>query len=444
MEASPGYFRPGRESYPGEWLAERLEPWVEASYEWLIESFGKLAYSAVLHLDEVTPHIHALILPLNETGQLSYMGLFRRGHKFINIYETYFAKIAPLGFKYPERSFRDNCSRRLAYYNYVNLATTLKGGWPLKDLKPPPPLSWAERLSPARLVKAARKVADCFLSQILMALKAETHELLQKVASNLAKFERLCGWLKVENGRQEQLRSLKYGFYDSFLGYWLKKRLGIKPTLKDPPETLAVKGEALNGHPKPPLKPPGKRRIKRASSLFPPKGGEDYPVADHLTIHWDENGWVDPQRQAQGRSGASFLGYVLGYPPEKLALVAKIIWANNTTKIKWRNPLTSLAKCLAKEGLGTVRSQLAQSLAKHLERKDESRVKVFIDEDKVREVFKAAAAEIPLYVLGPPGFAPPLETKTAPSPRSPTAKPDHKPKDPPKPPNPEGSGPIST
>ena len=50
-----------------------LDAWCEGNVKWLKEKFGEEnVISAVLHMDESTPHIHAIVVPVNEeTGRLS-------------------------------------------------------------------------------------------------------------------------------------------------------------------------------------------------------------------------------------------------------------------------------------------------------------------------------------------------------------------------------------
>jgi hypothetical protein len=75
LMTSPEYFqsgsdRPGERAY-GMYDSHRLGPWAEASMSWARARFGERCYSAVLHLDESTPHIHLLILPVDSGGRLS-------------------------------------------------------------------------------------------------------------------------------------------------------------------------------------------------------------------------------------------------------------------------------------------------------------------------------------------------------------------------------------
>lgn len=60
--ASPGYFRDDPEAV-GTWDQERMEAWRDRSLAWLKEQFGQDLVHVALHLDEDTPHLHALIAP---------------------------------------------------------------------------------------------------------------------------------------------------------------------------------------------------------------------------------------------------------------------------------------------------------------------------------------------------------------------------------------------
>ena len=43
----------------------RIDEWCDDSMQWLHKTFGKEnTVSAVLHMDETTPHIHATIVPI--------------------------------------------------------------------------------------------------------------------------------------------------------------------------------------------------------------------------------------------------------------------------------------------------------------------------------------------------------------------------------------------
>lgn len=62
LSASPEYFRdPGQTA--GQWNHDRLKDWVKRTSSWLRKEYGRDCVHISMHLDEDTPHIHALIVP---------------------------------------------------------------------------------------------------------------------------------------------------------------------------------------------------------------------------------------------------------------------------------------------------------------------------------------------------------------------------------------------
>ena len=57
---------------PGAVSQENLKPWMQASMRWLCDLFGKdNVIDSKLHLDETTPHIHSMIIPIDDKGKLN-------------------------------------------------------------------------------------------------------------------------------------------------------------------------------------------------------------------------------------------------------------------------------------------------------------------------------------------------------------------------------------
>lgn len=65
LSASPEFFRQEGQG-PGEWNAEKLEAWKQATMDWLRKEYAADLAHVSLHLDEDTPHFHALIIPTYE------------------------------------------------------------------------------------------------------------------------------------------------------------------------------------------------------------------------------------------------------------------------------------------------------------------------------------------------------------------------------------------
>ncbi|MTJ15163.1 DUF3991 domain-containing protein [Anabaena sp. UHCC 0187] len=128
LTASPSYFRPLDPTAAGYYQEERLADWLEATQQWLENEYGDcVPRSAVgnstnsrvqasgehlsgkssavgnrivraeLHLDEVTPHIHAYFVPLDENGQLRCNHFFDGRQKMRDFQESYFASVQHLG-----------------------------------------------------------------------------------------------------------------------------------------------------------------------------------------------------------------------------------------------------------------------------------------------------------------------------------------------------------
>ena len=97
LTASPEYFRPHAPEQRGIYREDRLVEWQTRAEAWLQEQFGDNLVSAVLHLDEATPHIQALVVPLDrKTGRLAAKRLF--GPEALKAQQdTYAAAMADLG-----------------------------------------------------------------------------------------------------------------------------------------------------------------------------------------------------------------------------------------------------------------------------------------------------------------------------------------------------------
>lgn len=63
LSASPEYFRPDDPDAVGTWDEDRLAAWIEATMAQLRGEHGDDLIFAELHLDEDTPHIHAVVAP---------------------------------------------------------------------------------------------------------------------------------------------------------------------------------------------------------------------------------------------------------------------------------------------------------------------------------------------------------------------------------------------
>jgi Plasmid recombination enzyme len=66
LGASPEYFRPDHPEQAGYYDDNILQPWIETNLKWLKDKHGDNLVKATVHLDEVTPHIAAYIVPIHD------------------------------------------------------------------------------------------------------------------------------------------------------------------------------------------------------------------------------------------------------------------------------------------------------------------------------------------------------------------------------------------
>ena len=119
LTASPEYFRPHDPRAAGEWDPVRTEAWARRAVDWLRATYGDNLASAVLHLDEATPHIHALVIPKREDGKLDARSLYTP-LSLRKLQDSYASAMNPLGL---ERGIKGSTAKHediSRYYGRVN------------------------------------------------------------------------------------------------------------------------------------------------------------------------------------------------------------------------------------------------------------------------------------------------------------------------------------
>ena len=78
--------------------AARLSEWTERSMAWLRETYGdKNVVAAVLHRDEITPHIQALVVPIDERGRLNAHAYTDGRAMLARMQDSYAAAVREMG-----------------------------------------------------------------------------------------------------------------------------------------------------------------------------------------------------------------------------------------------------------------------------------------------------------------------------------------------------------
>ncbi len=78
--------------------AARLDDWRDRTMAWLRGHFGEAnVVAAILHRDELTPHIQAMVVPINEKGRLSATDFIDGPSKLRGMHDSYHAAVEDLG-----------------------------------------------------------------------------------------------------------------------------------------------------------------------------------------------------------------------------------------------------------------------------------------------------------------------------------------------------------
>jgi len=122
LSASPEYFRPDNPGAAGEWQMDKLEAWEQLSAQWLKDVYGDNLIRATFHRDESTPHIHAVIVPLNEKGHINAKNYIGGREKLAALQDSYAEAMQPLGLSRGIRGSRVQHEKIQDYYKSVNQA----------------------------------------------------------------------------------------------------------------------------------------------------------------------------------------------------------------------------------------------------------------------------------------------------------------------------------
>lgn len=90
---------PPRREADDAWEQDRVAEWAAASVRWLEGLFPDRIAVAALHVDEASPHVHALLIPETDDGRLSWRSLVqtatgKRRDIYRNLQDRYHAEVA--------------------------------------------------------------------------------------------------------------------------------------------------------------------------------------------------------------------------------------------------------------------------------------------------------------------------------------------------------------
>lgn len=193
LTASPEFFRPNAPTLAGHYDPDKVEAFNRVALDWLRRTFGaNNLVSLVCHLDEATPHLQAVVVPVDpDTGRLNAARWFNGRKALSELQDTFAAACWPLGLERGIRGSRATHTRIAEYYSNVNAAD--EHPMPSVAVQAPPSMllgatrdSWAEaetRRVNDEVHDAVRPVADVASSARLARQKQKETE---ATAKNLA------------------------------------------------------------------------------------------------------------------------------------------------------------------------------------------------------------------------------------------------------------------
>jgi 5S rRNA maturation endonuclease (ribonuclease M5) len=123
LSASPEFFRPEAGGY-GQFDRQKVDTFNEKSMEWLRDIFGsENIVSAICHLDEASPHIQAVVTPVDRsTGKLNARGWTGGREKLEELQDTFAEALTPLGLERGIKGSRSTHTRISEFYASVEAA----------------------------------------------------------------------------------------------------------------------------------------------------------------------------------------------------------------------------------------------------------------------------------------------------------------------------------
>lgn len=137
LTATPDFFRPGFPDSAGLYDSDRLAAFERQAMDWLRRTFGaENLVSAIVHLDESTPHIHAVVVPIDpDTDRLSASRWLDGKKKLSALQDSFADACRPLGLSRGLKGSQATHTRVSAFYGAVNAAE--EGRQPVSVTTPP-------------------------------------------------------------------------------------------------------------------------------------------------------------------------------------------------------------------------------------------------------------------------------------------------------------------
>ncbi|MBV6625126.1 MAG: plasmid recombination protein [Rivularia sp. (in: Bacteria)] len=174
LSASAEYFRSDKVSQGGSYDKNRLDGFVDAVIKWLDDSWGDRIVKAELHLDEMTPHIHAYLVPLDERGKLNCKALFGTRAKMHQLQDSFANAVEHLGIVRGVKGSVATYTKVKKYYSAVNQDSQLLD---LEQCLPQPQAQEASEVYRQRIIELLSSQFEIINHQLM-----ERQHILEQLA----------------------------------------------------------------------------------------------------------------------------------------------------------------------------------------------------------------------------------------------------------------------
>ena len=176
LSASAEYFRPNAVYEGGSYDKKRLDGFVDAVVKWLDDSWGDRIVKAELHLDEMTPHIHAYLVPLDERGKLNCKALFGTRGKMHQLQDSFANAVEHLGIVRGVKGSVATYAKVKKYYSAVNQDSQLLD---LEQCLPQPQAQEASEVYRQRIIEVLSPQFEIINHQLM-----ERSRILEQLAQS--------------------------------------------------------------------------------------------------------------------------------------------------------------------------------------------------------------------------------------------------------------------
>ncbi len=175
LSASAEYFCPEGLFQAEAQDKQRLSDFAQATLTWLCSAWGDRLLRAELHLDEITPHVHAYIVPLDENGKLNCRALFGTKEKLSQLQDSFADAVAHLGISRGIKGSAATYTSVKKYYTAVSRSSEILD---LESYLPQPRIHEASESYRERVIEVLREKLEVINYQLsdrtgLLKQKAE-------------------------------------------------------------------------------------------------------------------------------------------------------------------------------------------------------------------------------------------------------------------------------